>query len=70
MRHLTDGDFNPRAPCGARREGAEVYERFNIISIHAPLAGRDLVWSHWKEFNGISIHAPLAGRDRWIPGRS
>ena len=34
-------DFNPRAPCGARREniiaGGDLYG----ISIHAPLAGRD-----------------------------
>ena len=34
-------DFNPRAPCGARR--LRVYHDFPVvqISIHAPLAGRD-----------------------------
>ena len=33
------------------------------ISIHAPLAGRDLGCNSWTEYRDISIHAPLAGRD-------
>ncbi len=33
------------------------------ISIHAPLAGRDLGYTVSSAFSIISIHAPLAGRD-------
>ena len=33
--------FNPRAPCGARRERYEGQEVLTMISTHAPLAGRD-----------------------------
>ena len=36
-------NFNPRAPCGARRGGAANATHIGIISIHAPLAGRDAV---------------------------
>ena len=35
-------DFNPRAPCGARRPGKVVYYPQVRISTHAPLAGRDM----------------------------
>ena len=35
-------DFNPRAPCGARRVGGCVIVLQLGISIHAPRAGRDL----------------------------
>ena len=35
-----------------------------LISIHAPLAGRDLKVSDAAVYMWISIHAPLAGRDR------
>ena len=38
------------------------------ISIHAPLAGRDLCSRARSPLSFISIHAPLAGRDR--PGSS
>ena len=34
------------------------------ISIHAPLAGRDIKNCKISETVAISIHAPLAGRDR------
>ena len=37
-------DFNPRAPCGARRDQARDATG-NAISTHAPLAGRDIVRS-------------------------
>ena len=33
--------FNPRAPCGARRAFLSVVSDAVVISIHAPLAGRD-----------------------------
>ena len=34
--------FNPRAPCGARHKSYQTYQFSAYISIHAPLAGRDL----------------------------
>ena len=34
-------DFNPRAPCGARRRGQRRHRRRAGISIHAPRVGRD-----------------------------
>ena len=56
-------NFNPRAPCGARRSGAEEEGVVLRISIHAPLAGRDLRLFTFSHGSKISIHAPLAGRD-------
>ena len=42
--------------------------RYEEISIHAPLAGRDrLSLGLDSELVEISIHAPLAGRDRSKP---
>ena len=35
------GDFNPRAPCGARRQSGGGLNPRRRISTHAPLAGRD-----------------------------
>ena len=57
-------DFNPRAPCGARRSGKVVYHSQVRISTHAPLAGRD-VMAILLPFIlvVISTHAPLAGCD-------
>ena len=56
-------DFNPRAPCGARRIFSGTLLDKVFISIHAPRAGRD----HGKHTSlrplSISIHAPRAGRD-------
>ena len=48
-------DFNPRAPCGARRLSPGCSSPFQFISIHAPHAGRDLLslinsWLH-RNFN-------------------
>ena len=37
-------DFNPRAPCGARRLSSRCSNRHGSISILAPLAGRDPVF--------------------------
>ena len=56
--------FNPRAPCGARP--AEVGEPLGdfAISIHAPIAGRDMGDLRiYRPLYYISTHAPLAGRD-------
>ena len=57
-------DFNPRAPCGARRAASSGAEEASEISTHAPLAGRDAppLLCH-NNIEAISTHAPLAGRD-------
>ena len=56
--------FNPRAPCGARRQMKQCISRCCAISIHAPLAGRDdESQDDAVQAPAISIHAPLAGRD-------
>ena len=58
------GYFNPRAPCGARRKFASAAHWSRVISIHAPLAGRDIpACLADARHLPISIHAPLAGRD-------
>ena len=40
--HMMGRYFNPRAPCGARPGSWQVYKDCDMISTHAPLAGRDL----------------------------
>ena len=57
--------FNPRAPCGARPNPAAHLSGAAGISIHAPLAGRDVSTRHRYKQRAISIHAPLAGRDEY-----
>ena len=39
--HMMGRYFNPRAPCGARPGSWQVYKDCDMISTHAPLAGRD-----------------------------
>ena len=56
-------NFNPRAPCGARRARKLPALRDVAISIHAPHAGRDRNLNHCYHHLPISIHAPHAGRD-------
>ena len=57
--------FNPRAPCGARQVGLLRRDFAQLISIHAPRAGRDdLPILPLQDRAKISIHAPRAGRDR------
>ena len=58
-----EGDFNPRAPCGARPEPTEAELGAGEISTHAPLAGRDHRGRQQLPRFKISTHAPLAGRD-------
>ena len=60
----TPFDFNPHAPCGARRRDLFAKGRF-CISIHRLLAGHDLaIPAVAAEAEHISIHMPLAGHDR------
>ena len=56
-------DFNPRAPCGARHCRWHGWTVIQLISTHAPLAGRDVVVKRRGHCLNISTHAPLAGRD-------
>ena len=57
-------NFNPRAPCGARRTVLLLISHGLTISILAPLAGRDADGRRRDVVGGgISILAPLAGRD-------
>ena len=56
-------NFNPRAPCGARRDMIGQTDPAELISIHAPRAGRDYLEGAYDSNREISIHAPRAGRD-------
>ena len=56
-------DFNPLAPRGARRVQRSDLVLRERISIHSPLAGRDIRGNTPSRQSGISIHSPLAGRD-------
>ena len=68
MRRL---DFNPRAPCGARRSGGcSGTCGSSCISIHVPLAGHDVRSGTADRCTDISIHVPLAGHDPAGPARA
>ncbi len=56
-------DFNPRAPCGARRQPQRHPVNHLHISIHAPRAGCDPPAPGARQGTPISIHAPRAGCD-------
>ena len=62
-------DFNPRPPCGERLSSTFATAPI-LISIHAPLAGSDVVQIRHIAVRHISIHAPLAGSDVRIWNRS
>ena len=56
-------NFNPRSPCGERRNAIQQRIYLIKISIHAPLAGSDILVHFLFPDSRISIHAPLAGSD-------
>ncbi len=60
---IQSDDFNPRAPCGARRARERHGRGGCRISTHAPRAGRDAFVELDVIREGISTHAPRAGRD-------
>ena len=62
-RHRTGTYFNPRSPRGERPVGEFPLPFIYKISIHAPLAGSDLLEGALRRCCAISIHAPLAGSD-------
>ena len=58
------GDFNPRAPCGARQQHGLAPRGFAGFQSTRPLRGATaLRWIRTRDNSAISIHAPLAGRD-------
>ena len=60
---LRRGNFNPRAPCGARHVDGNSH-RFTLwISIHAPVWGATGGMGRTGRPDAISIHAPRVGRD-------
>ena len=61
-------DFNPRTPCGVRRNDFFYAGLYISISIHAPHAGCDLgEGTVYVVIYVISIHAPHAGCDLFVP---
>ena len=56
-------DFNPRSPCGERREFHFEWEPMHEISIHAPRVGSDGGSAKRADAVNISIHAPRVGSD-------
>ena len=63
-------DFNPRAPCGARRFPEHRIAYRCRISIHAPLAGRDADgYATVVDFYDFNPRAPCGARRCWHPAR-
>ena len=58
-----DEDFNPRLPCGRRPASYTSMHLITEISIHASLAGGDIISLALFPIAIISIHASLAGGD-------
>ena len=67
-----NGNFNPRAPCGARQIQRLHSQRAILISTHAPLAGRDvmgrttagtlLLFQPTRPLRGATGCCPTSGR--------
>ena len=58
------GHFNPRSPCGERRDDETTRSGLFMISIHAPRVGSDDRWISVEDrLPEISIHAPRVGSD-------
>ena len=56
-------NFNPRAPCGARRPGGVWRCKNGIFQSTRPVRGATRMDTALLAENDISIHAPRAGRD-------
>ena len=58
------GNFNPRSPWGERPETSLNLPTTDLISIHAPRGGSDLILAEFLPLaETISIHAPRGGSD-------
>ena len=64
--------FNPRVPCGTRRDWTPEDYAGWLVSIHASRAGRDPRIRRTTAIGEVSIHASRAGRDGqgWRPGKT
>ena len=66
----TEIDFNPRAPCGARRLMTTMKMKTRRFQSTRPMRGATSFTSFYLTSRSISIHAPHAGRDflhsRWF----
>ena len=62
-RLATPGNFNPRAPCGARRRVVALPSVMASFQSTRPLRGATWDGPSASTWATISIHAPLAGRD-------
>ena len=58
-----NGDFNPRAPRGARQDLSFCRLRQCYISIHVPREGHDIGAERAESKENISIHVPREGHD-------
>ena len=68
---MTSTNFNPRAPCGARRGKIFRILRAVLISIHAPLAGRDLLHRDYPFRNyHFNPRAPCGARHHPLSPKS
>ena len=64
----TSGNFNPRAPCGARHHFMVNVDLLERISIHAPLAGRDYMRAGYTgQYTEFQSTRPLRGATRIMP---
>ena len=63
-RYVSQGkNFNPRAPCGARRNRPEGWTEQEIFQSTRPMRGATISILSMSSKGIISIHAPHAGRD-------
>ena len=60
-------DFNPRAPCGARRTSGMTSFALQVFQSTRPVRGATSVQAYVLQACEISIHAPRAGRDAASP---
>ena len=58
--------FNPRTPCGVRREDSVTMKLSEIFQSTHPLRGATGTLQSGTVGEGISIHAPLAGCDETV----
>ncbi len=63
-RRVCPQDFNPRAPCGARRQRRRRSTIRSHFNPRAPCGARPFPSCSFMISSKISIHAPLVGRDR------
>ena len=60
---MVEFNFNPRAPCGARRQRLAPAAAGIVFQSTHPSRGATIYQVIYSGAKKISIHAPLAGRD-------